>query len=57
MMGHANAAMTLNTYASADAEAKKRGAAIVEQTYQKEVSAHANDGEVLNMPLTGTDGE
>ena len=57
MMGHANAAMTLNTYASADAEAKKCGAAIVEQTYQKEVSAHANDGEVLNMPLTGTDGE
>ncbi len=55
MMGHANAAMTLNIYASADKEAKKRGAAVVEQAYMADVAQHAKDGSVIEFGKTGTE--
>lgn len=55
MMGHANAAMTLNIYASADREAKKRGAAVVEQAYMADVAQHAKDGSVIELNRTGTE--
>lgn len=55
MMGHANAAMTLNTYASADDEAKKRGAMVVERAYMADVAQHAKDGAVIELGRTGTD--
>lgn len=54
-MGHANAAMTLNVYATADSEAKKSGAEAVERMYQVEVAKHYNDGEVLELGKTGTE--
>lgn len=55
MMGHANAAMTLNTYASADKEAKKRGAAMVERAYMADVAAHAQRAAVMELGRTGTE--
>ena len=55
MMGHANAAMTLNIYASADREAKKRGAAVVERAYMADVAQHAKDGSVIELGKTGTE--
>ena len=55
ILGHANAAMTLNVYATADSEAKKSGAEAVERMYQVEVAKHYNDGEVLELGKTGTE--
>lgn len=55
MMGHANAAMTMNTYASADPDAKKRGAETVAKAMSDEVAKHANDGQVLELGKTGTE--
>ena len=56
ILGHANAAMTLNVYATADADAKRRGAQAVERVYQAEAARHASNGQVLEMNGTGTDG-
>ena len=55
IMGHANAAMTMNTYASADPDAKKRGAETVAQAMENEAARHAHDGEVLELRKTGTE--
>ncbi|MFR3876948.1 MAG: hypothetical protein ACLTYW_00915 [Collinsella sp.] len=46
--------MTLNVYASADREAKKRGAVRVEQAYMADVAQHAKDGSV-EFGKTGTE--
>lgn len=55
MMGHANAAMTMNTYADADPDAKKRGAEAVARALQSEALKHERDGQVLELPKTGTE--
>lgn len=55
MMGHANAAMTMNTYADADPDAKKRGAETVARALQSEALKHERDGQVLELPKTGTE--
>lgn len=55
MMGHANAAMTMNTYADADPDAKKRGAETVARALQAEALKHERDGQVLELHKTGTD--
>lgn len=55
MMGHANAAMTMNTYADADPDAKKRGAETVARALQAEALKHERDGQVLELSRTGTD--
>lgn len=55
MMGHVNAAMTMNTYASADPDAKKRGAEAVAKAMSYEAAKHANDGQVLELGKTGTE--
>lgn len=54
MMGHANAAMTMNTYADADPDAKKRGAETVARALQSEALKHEKDGQVLELHKTGT---
>lgn len=54
-MGHANAAMTMNTYADADPDAKRRGVETLARAYQMEAARHANDGEVLELGKTGTE--
>lgn len=56
-MGHANAAMTMNTYADADPDAKRRGIQKLANAIEKESKAHAHDGEVLEMGKTGTEGQ
>ena len=55
ILGHANAAMTLNVYASADPDAKRRGAEAVAAAIGAETRKHAHDGEVLEMGKTGTE--
>ena len=55
MMGHANAAMTMNTYADADPDAKKRGAETMARALQSEALKHERDGQVLELPKTGTE--
>lgn len=55
MMGHANAAMTMNTYASADPDAKRRASDAVARAIETEVSRHANDGKILTLGRTGTE--
>lgn len=50
-LGHSNAAMTLNTYASADPDAKRRAAQTMERVY-----SGGNTAEVLVLKGTGTDG-
>lgn len=57
ILGHANAAMTLNVYATADADAKRRGAQAVERLYQAEAARHASNGQVIGLMGTGTDGQ
>lgn len=57
MMGHANAAMTMNTYADADPDAKKRGAETVARALQAEALKHERDGQVLELSKTGTDND
>ena len=47
-LGHANAAMTLNIYASADPDAKRRAAVIVEENMR--------DDSLDVLPFTGTEG-
>lgn len=53
-MGHSNAAMTLNTYASADPDAAKRAADVMERALAADTAASA-PAEVIQ--LTGTDGK
>lgn len=55
ILGHANAAMTLNVYASADPDAKRRGAEAVAAAIEEAKKEHAHDGEVLEMGKTGTE--
>lgn len=45
ILGHANAAMTLNVYATADADAKRRGAQAVERMYRAEAERHGDAAE------------
>lgn len=52
-MGHANAAMTMNTYADADPDAKRRGIQRLANAIEEESKVHANDGEVLMLGETG----
>lgn len=54
-MGHANAAMTMNTYADADPDAKRRGIQKLASAIEEESKAHASDGEVLEFEKTGTE--
>ena len=49
ILGHANVAMTLNVYASADAEAKRRAAEIVGKALE------FKPAEVIRLDRTGTD--
>ena len=55
ILGHANAAMTLNIYASADPKAKRDGVNAVADAIAKEAKRHAADGEVIRLRPTGTD--
>lgn len=48
-LGHSNAAMTLNTYASADPDAKRRAAQTMQRVYSDPATA-----EVLELGRTGT---
>lgn len=52
ILGHANAAMTLNIYASADAEAKRR---TMERTTQA-MAERPKPAEILEIGKTGTEG-
>ena len=54
-MGHANAAMTMNIYADADPDAKRRGAETVARAIEAEASRHASDGQVIALGKTGTE--
>lgn len=51
IMGHANAAMTLNIYASADAEAKRR----TMENVSKVITETPRDAEILQLGKTGTE--
>ena len=54
-MGHSNAAMTLNTYATADPDAKRRAADALARAY--EMDAKRGRGEnVISIDATGTEG-
>lgn len=55
MMGHSNAAMTMNTYADADPDAKRRGAETVARALRNEALKHEGDGRVLDIRKTGTE--
>lgn len=55
VLGHTNAAMTLNIYASADPAAKKQAAQNVANSMFAEAQKHAKDGEVLEYKPTGTE--
>lgn len=52
MLGHANAAMTLNIYASADPDAKRRAAEAVSRAMERE-----HESAPIIQLMTGTDGE
>lgn len=54
-MGHSNAAMTMNTYADADPDAKRRGIQKLASAIEGESRAHAKDGDVLEFVRTGTE--
>lgn len=51
ILGHANAAMTLNIYASADAEAKRRAM----ERAEREIAEAPKPAEILQLGKTGTD--
>lgn len=51
IMGHANAAMTLNIYASADAEAKRR----TMESVSKVITEAPKEAEILALGKTGTE--
>lgn len=52
IMGHANAAMTLNIYASADAEAKRRAM----ERASAEIAEAPRPADILELRSTGTEG-
>ncbi len=52
-MGHANAAMTLNTYASADPDAKRRAAEVMARAYANDAKRGRGDN-VIMLGETGT---
>ena len=54
ILGHANAAMTLNTYASSDPDAKRRAMQRVSETMETETGPEA--AEIIDIKGTGTDG-
>ena len=54
-MGHTNAAMTLNRYASADPDAARRASETIERAYEAERVA-AMPADVVEIKGTGTDG-
>ncbi len=54
-MGHTNAAMTLNRYASADPDAARRATETLERAYAAEMAAASAAGEVIELGRTGTD--
>ena len=54
-MGHTNAAMTLNRYASADPDAARRATETLERAYAAEMAAASAAGEVIELERTGTD--
>lgn len=56
LMGHSNAAMTLNVYASADANAKRRGIDTLAASLAAERRAQARKGQVIQFRPTGTEG-
>lgn len=54
-MGHTNAAMTLNRYASADPDAARRATETLERAFEAERKAAEGAGEVIEMGKTGTE--
>ena len=56
-MGHADAAMTLNRYASADPDAKRRAAEKLGEVFAAEARDAARPAEILRLDRTGTDGQ
>ena len=54
IMGHANAAMTLNIYASADEDAKRRGVDALAAAIAAETEKHRSDGQVISIRATKT---
>lgn len=54
-MGHTNAAMTLNRYASADPDAARRATETLERAYAAEKKAAKGAGEVVELGKTGTE--
>lgn len=55
-MGHANAAMTLNTYASADPDAAKRAAVRMDEVLTAQTSPAGHSTKVVQLNPTGTEG-
>ncbi len=55
ILGHANAAMTLNIYASADPKAKRDGVNAVAEAIAGETQRHKDGAEVLKLKPTGTE--
>lgn len=57
ILGHYDASMTLNIYASADPNAKKAAMQGTADSMYQEAKEHANDGQVIEFePKTGTEG-
>ncbi len=54
-MGHANAAMTLNTYATADPDAARRAAEVMGQSFKADAERARERGRVIEFPPTGTE--
>ena len=54
ILGHANAAMTLNIYASADPRAKRDGVNAVAEAIAGEVDKHRGGAQLLELKPTGT---
>ena len=55
-MGHTNAAMTLNRYASADPDAARRASETLERAFESERRAAIGVGAVVELKQTGTEG-
>ncbi len=55
ILGHANAAMTLNIYASADPKAKRDGVDAVSSSIAAEAERYAGSGRVVQLRPTGTE--
>lgn len=56
ILGHANAAMTLNIYASADPDAKRAAMDRMSDFYERlSAERHQEKAHVIEFPLTGTD--